>query len=516
MASFLLVGCGAGHGSTRGSRPSLESIFEPVAQLQADPPRTLDTLRRLGVDRVRVDLRWGAVAPDASSRTPPARFDGRSPAAYAAASWAIYDTIVRDAAARGIALDLTVGGPAPLWATGPDPPTGGPYPEWKPSAHQFGRFVQVVATRFSGHYAPPGGSSPLPRVSFWSVWNEPNYGVDLAPQAIEHSVVEVAPALYRGLLDAAWNALHQTGHGGDTILFGETAPRGITSDDNPGNFSGMVPLRFLRALYCVDSSYRQLRGAAAAARGCPTTAAGSAGFRAAHPALFEASGFAAHPYPQGGLPPNFVIPDEPDYADLASLSRLEDTLDRVQSAYHSPTRFGIYSTEFGFQTNPPEKIIKTTDPGTAAYYMNLAEYISWRDPRVRSWDQYLLSDPPRGNFASGLKFADGKRKPSFFAYRMAILLPVTSAKRGQKLEVWGCVRPARYAKLETGKPQTARLEFRPGDGGPFRTIRTIEVKDPYGYIDLRVAFPTSGSVRLAWSYPSGEVIHSRAGTVTVR
>ena len=227
---------------------------------------------------------------------------------------------------------------------------------------------------------------------FWSVWNEPNYGPELAPQATDHSTVEVAPALYRGLLGAAWTALQQTGHGHDRILFGELAPRGRTTGDNPGNFSGMVPLRFVRALYCVDSNLHPLRGTAAAERDCPTTAAASEQFPSQNPALFHATGFAVHPYPQGALAPDVVTPNEPDYADLASLPKLERMLDTIQQAYGSSKRFDLYSTEFGYKTNPPTPLGPPLQQ--AAAYLNWSEYISWRDPRIRSYNQYLLSDPP--------------------------------------------------------------------------------------------------------------------------
>jgi hypothetical protein len=211
-----------------------------------------------------------------------------------------------------------------------------------------------------------------------------------------------------------------------------------------------------------------------------------------------------------------VIPDEPDYADLASLPNLERTLDRVISAYGSGRQLPIYSTEFGFQTNPPEKIIKTTTPANAAYYLNWSEYISWRDPRVRSWDQYLLTDPPNGRFASGLEFANGTPKPGFFAYRVPLFMPVSSAKRGHALELWGCVRPARYARLDTGRVQRARIDFEPSGATAFRTIETVPLGDPYGYLDVPVSFPASGSVRLSWTYPSGQTIHSRTVSVTIR
>ncbi len=493
-----------------------EAIFAAPGLLLSDPAGTLDRLRHLGVDRVRLSIRWSTLAPAPDSRTRPSGLDAGSPAAYPAAGWSGYDAVVRDAVARGIGLYLSLEGPAPLWATGTGAPRGGPYPEWEPSPAEFGAFVLAVATRYSGRYTPPGSTSPLPPVSFWSVWNEPNYGVNLAPQAIDDSTVEVAPRLYRSLLDAAFSALQDTGHGHDTILIGELAPRGQTVGNFPGNFAGMVPLRFLRALYCVDSSFKRLSGAAAAARGCPTDSAASAQFAPAHPALFQASGFAAHPYPQGGLPPNSVTPGEPDYADLAALPQLERTLDRLQRAYGSSARYPIYSTEFGYQTDPPEKIARTTSPATAAYYLNWAEYISWRDQRVRSYDQYLLTDPPKGNFASGLVFADGVPKRTYDAYRMPLYLPVNSAPGGHPLEVWGCVRPAGYARLETGATQHVEIQWSPGRTGRFRTVMTVPITDPYGYFDVRVPFGSSGAVRLTWTYPHGRpTIHSRTAGVTV-
>src|SRR5262249_10594149 len=150
---------------------------------------------------------------------------------------------------------------------------------------------------------------------------------------------------------SAWGALHDTGHGHDRILFGEFAPRGRTTGDNPGNFSGMVPLRFVRALYCVDSNLRPLQGSAATERECPPTASASKQFPSQHPGLFQATGVAVHPYPQGALAPNVVVPNEPDYADLANLPHLEKTLDSIQHAYGQSEQFDLYSTEFGYKTN---------------------------------------------------------------------------------------------------------------------------------------------------------------------
>jgi hypothetical protein len=375
--------------------------------------------------------------------------------------------------------------------------------------------VHALGERYSGRYTAPGATSPLPRVSFWSVWNEPNYGADLAPQAIDNSTLEVSPVLYRRLVDAAWSGLERSGHGRDTILVGELAPGGISGHGFPGNFAGMVPLRFVRTLYCVDASLRPLTGAAAAARSCPTTAAGAKGFPAQHPALFHASGIAVHPYSQGALAPNLITPGEPDYANLASLPHLERTLDAIQSAYGSPVRFPLYSTEYGYKTNPP--YVAGVPLAIAPDFLNWAEYISWLDPRIRSFDQYLLADPPSASaskFDSGLELASGFPKPTLAAFRLPIYLPTTGAQRGTALEVWGCLRPARYAGGRAAR--AGLLEFSRLPAGPFRPVRSVSAGRSDCHFDLSAHFPGTGFVRLSWSYPGGATIHSRLVAVTLR
>jgi hypothetical protein len=516
----LMAGNGGGQRSpitAALSRPGPESIFEPKGPLFEDTVGTLELMRRLGVGRVKVFIPWNAIAPNPLSRARP-RFNATDPAAYPAA-WSGYDAIVRDASARGIALYFAVGGPAPLWAAGRGAPPHAPYggAAWKPSAAQFGLFVRAVATRYDGRYRPPGSSSPLPRISFWSIWNEPNLGsADLAPQAIDRSTVETSPAIYRGIVDAAWRAFAQTGHGRDTILIGELAPYGQTFGNSPGNFGEMVPMRFLRALYCVGPSLQPLLGRAAAARSCPTTSAGSARFAADHPGLFQATGFAVHPYPQGSVAPSMVLLDEPDFVNLASLFRITSFLDSVTTTYGASRRYPLYVTEYGFITNPPYQYGAPLE--LAAAYLNWAEYIAWKNLRVRSVDQYLLMDPPPGgpsNFDTGLEFFGGRPKPTYATYRLPIFLPVTRARGGQSLEVWGCVRPAHYAQLDTGAVQRVEVELAPRSGGAFKSLGEVTITNPHGYFDTRVRFPSSGTVRLAWSYPHGPTVYSRVVPVTI-
>ncbi len=513
----VLTGCG-GSSVKPSPLPRLHpdragpvSIFTSPSQATLTPA-ALDELRRLGVDRIHVYLHWADIAPDPTSRRRPA-FDGTDPAAYPPANWAVYDTIIRNAQARGLGVDLALIPPPPAWAAGKGAPDPATQPEWRPSAAMFGEFVQAVALRYSGHYRAPGGSRPLPRVDFWSIWNEPNLGTQLAPEVKPHTQIEESPARYRGLVDAAWRSFGATGHGHDTILIGEIAPAGVKS--GVGLFNNMPPLRFLRAMYCVGADDKPLRGAAARARSCPATAAGTARFAGAHPGLFKASGFADHPYPQG-LPPNKPTPDEPDYAELAAIGKLEGTLDRLQRAYGSPTRFPIWSTEYGYQTTPPDTEAGTVSPTQAAGYLNWSEYLTWLDPRLRSYDQYQLSDGIAGAFATGLRFADGKPKPGYGAFRLPLYLPVTTTTRKHPLVVWGCVRPAPNAARATHHRQRVELQFKSSSGTAFTTVRTVPLHSAHGYFEVAQTFSASGTVRLRWRYPHGPAVVSRTVAVTLQ
>jgi len=497
-------------------------IFQDDVRMLTAPGPTLLTLRELGVGVVRVTLAWNTVAP---AHRPSAGFKASDPASYPAANWSIYDQIVQDAHTDGIAVDFSVTGPAPLWAAGSGQPAPGNYGEWKPSASAFLSFVEAVATRYSGSYDPVAGAivhgsaDDLPRVTFWELWNEPNFGEDLAPQAIKGSSVPTGAPEYRSLLEAGWSALGLTGHGRDTILIGNLAARGTSGKPSrrapqgyPGNFGQTKPLQFVRTLYCVDSSYRELRGSAAAAVGCPTNAAGSRSFRRKNPALFNATGFAAHPYPIN-KPPTQASSNDPDFTEFSELPRLAGTLDRLQRIYGSGKRFPIYNNEYGYITNPPNhSSAHFVSPSTAAYYDNWAEYLSWRNSRIANSMQFLLYDPnptknvpEYGGFASGLIFYGGARKPGYDAYRLPLFLPVNSAKRGRLVEVWGCLRPAHFARLDAaGAPQQVQIQFQRGSSGAFTTVRTVTVTNTRGYFDLHLTFPASGSVRLAWSYPPND------------
>jgi hypothetical protein len=503
------------------SLPSLASasttqiaLFQD-GQVLTNPQVTLLRLRELGATTVRVFVPWAKITQKPLSAKAPSNFNASDPNAYRATSWAPFDAVVRDAKQLGMSVDLTVAGGAPVWAEGsgipPGPGAKDPNYAWKPKSSAYGQFVHAVGERYDGSFTPKGSSSALPAVRFWAIWNEPNFGEDLGPQAIDGSSVSVAPNMYRGLLNAGWSALKATGHGRDTILIGEYAARGIgpgrptgaAPQGYPGNYGQTKPLLFIRTLYCVDSSYRKLRGSIARAEGCPTSAAGSRKFRSQNPALFNASGVGDHPYPDNLSPVADGLSD-PNFAAFPDLGNFARVLDHTQKVYGSGKKFPIYNDEYGYITHPPASSHYVSQ-STAAYYLNWAEYLSYKNPRIKSYMQYLLFDPPglkgQGDFASGLLTAGGAQKQTYSAYRLPLYMPDTTFKRGQNVEVWGDVRPVGFMTMDTHTGQQVQIQLQPNSRGAFKTINTVKISSPEGYFDIHMKFPSSGTVRLIWTYP---------------
>lgn len=502
------------------------SIIADDTQLHQDVSGTLQTMRDLGVSLVKVSVKWNSIAPRPTDAHAPKHFNGADPASYPAANWSYLDDVVRQAHQDGIAVGFLLTGPAPVWAEGSGIPRGhaARIGNWKPSASAFGAFVKAVGLRFDGRYTPAGATLPLPAVRWWSLWNEPNFGPDLAPQAIDHERVSSAAFMYRSILQHAWPALLASGHrlSSDTILIGETAPRGREGRIFPGNFSGTVPLKFIRSLYCVSGSGAVLRGSVAAANHCPTS---RSAFRAQNPALFQASGFADHPYAQG-TPPNlptyacggwFCVNrrthrSDPNYADFPEIPRLERLLQRLGATYGVHRRVPIWSTEYGFWTNPPDHARGSIRPSTAALYMNWAEYLSYRNPTISSYAQYLLVDSQKGVFASGLELASHRKLATYAAFQMPLYMPSTSRRSPGTLLVWGAVRPAPYAL----SVPIAHIQFKPAHSGRWSTVKTVLVNGKRGYFSVRVPFTRSGQVRVAWSPSVGETDYSRTQAISIR
>ncbi len=534
LAALVLVGAGlAAVIATSSSNSSaarvpgrwMGSMFQDDNHLiYASTPivtRTLNTLKSLGVNQIRATVEWKAIAPEPLSRTKPAGFKAIYPADYSPVAWAPYDRLVELAQARGIAVNFDVTAPGPLWAMARGAPSTRYADHWYASASEFGQFVEALGKRYSGTFKPPGSGSALPRVSYWSVWNEPNQPGWLSPQwrSSKHGLIMEGPALYRSYADAAFNALLATGHRptSDTILIGELAPEGCVQGVPcpwPRPDWATPPLTFLRAIYCLGPTYRPLIGSSAAALDCPSSGDPKS-FVAANPALFQATGFAHHPYSF------FLAPDaslsNPQFAPLSDLDRLEHALDAIFATYHVSRHLPLYLTEYGYETKPNP--IRGLRPAVQAVYLNEAEYLAWRDPRVRTMAQFLLYDSPPNTkypssdtvdywdtFQTGLLYQNGKPKPSFYAYAVPIFLPDPVLNGSHRTLVWGLLRSS-----PRNSTQHAQIQFKSSGGAAFRTLKTVSTssEDLTAWID----FPGPGSVRILWRAPSGQTEYSRAASV---
>ena len=485
-----------------------ESILMDDAQFVYSDAQQVDQrmaeARALGFDRIRVSVYWRLVAPSPDSRQKPAG-DSSDPNWYGKGKWDRYDRVVQLAAAHGLGVLFSLTGPSPLWATGtPDQGRSDVADTWDPSAKEFAGFVTAVGRRYSGSWQdehqepavipllPPTVTKgpPLPRVDHWSIWNEPNHGGWLTPQWNGTPLVPQSPRIYRGLVDAGWSALQATGHGSDTILLGETAPRGLS----PGLTRGLHPLRFVRELYCLDGKLRPFTGAAAERRGCPASF-DAAAFVAAHPALFAASGWAHHPYSLTTAPR--VRDKNRDDATLSGIPRLTRTLDRVIRAYGQSSKLPIWLTEYGYQTDPPDPTIGVSFRRQAAW-LDDATYLAYRNPRVASFAQFLLVDDgpvrtykpsdPRywGTFQSGLVTLQGKHKPAYDSFKR----PISITRRGRALRVFG--------QLRTAAGRAADIQFRARGGKSWKSVAKA-TGDARGFILASVARARSGSYRIAWA-----------------
>jgi hypothetical protein len=476
-----------------------ESLVEDEYQLlQAGPAareRALDDMVALGADGVRALVIWAEFAPSPRDTARPRGFDPADPGDYAAGRWDRLDGLVRGTAARGLSLLLSPSMPAPAWASRC---TGSVSKRrlCNPDGAQYGAFLRALGRRYSGSYADENeGRGVLPRVGRWSFSNEPNQPSWLRPQfARARGITYPAAAVaYRALVRGGIAGLRASGHGGDQMLLGETSPIGRVT----GRLATrpVPPAAFIRTLLCIDRDGGALTGRAAAVRDCEK------------PRRLRVTGFAHHPYNQGGSKPPETTGKRATEITIASAGRLERLLDAAAKRRRIPERLPIHYTEFGFQTNPPD-LLFGVPPARQAEYINQSDWIAYRDERIRSVAQYkLVDDTVVSSFQSGLRFWDGVPKPSYEAYR----LPLWVERKGtSRLRVYGQVRP-----LANGASTRVQLQNAALGAGPFRTVRTIGVSSATNSFLVRIA-RREGRWRLRWTDPAGAVLLSREAVAAGR
>ena len=184
---------------------------------------------------------------------------------------------------------------------------------------------------------------------------------------------------------------------------------------------------FLRALGCVSTQLR----AACAAGDCKGFKPATGGRVRLPPARHAASR------------PIARIRNRDD-VNLASLGRLESSLDRLQRGGRlraTTRRFNLFLDEYGYQTRPPDRTAGVS-LATQDRWLQRAAYRAWRDPRVRLLTQYQWYDEPLrragsafAGWQSGLRFLYGRAKPALAHFDTPMQVDAARSR------LWGQVRP---------------------------------------------------------------------------
>ena len=93
-----------------------------------------------------------------------------------------------------------------------------------------------------------------------------------------------------------------------------------------------------------------------------------------------------------------------------------NTLLKLISRYYGPKHLWI--TEYGYQTNPPDKTLYGTSWKNQALWMKQAWQIARKNPRIDMFLWFLVRDEPNlGGWQSGLETITGKHKPAWNTFR---------------------------------------------------------------------------------------------------
>jgi hypothetical protein len=458
----------------------------------------MQRMKALGVDYVRVTVLWRYLAAGMKPRN---RRHGDRPKAYRARNWDLYDALVRAGRHYGIGIYFNVTGPGPRWFMGTPPKSERKYADtWKPNPRAFGDFVKAVGRRYSGSYHDENEDHlKLPRVRFWSIFNEPNQAGWLTPQY--KGTTPWSPVMYRDLWYYGRRGLNQSGHKKDVVLIGETAPLG-NSNTNAG--SPVYPKRFITEFFCTNLNGDPLHGSSASRRKCRS-------LKRITPLDYTA--WAHHPYTKK------IAPTKRDRSRLsitmANIGELGTLLDRIKVKRAGLAAANLIAlTEFGYETNPPDPF-SGISLAKQAEYINIGDHIAYSEPRVIANTQFLLRDG-KGisqysksdkrhwfNYQSGLFTAKGKAKPAAVAYRFPLVL---TAKSSSTTTLWGWLR-----FLPAGVSTKVQMQFKAAGTKAFANVGSpVPVSNKNGFFETTQSRGGPGTWRALFANPySGAVIGSR-------
>ena len=211
FALLVPVGASASTHAQYGVQDDAWLLYGP------EPPATrIQILQRLGVDVVRLTLRWDTVAQSIPD-------DARDPddPAY---DWDLYDPILQRLRAAHIPVLIS------LWGT----------PRWANDGQEPNHLPSDATSLASFAYA---ASQKYPWITRWTIWNEPNVRLFLIPNS---------PRLYvTRLLNPAYRAL-KSANPRNLVAGGVSSPR-----KTPSGVSPIAWIRGMRAAHALLDAYAQ-------------------------------------------------------------------------------------------------------------------------------------------------------------------------------------------------------------------------------------------------------------------
>jgi hypothetical protein len=322
----------------------------------------LDQARAANATIVRTFATWSDIA-----RTRPANAANPFDPAY---NFGDLDELVRNTQARDLEVLITIWG-TPKWAN------GGKTPNFAPRRmRDLTTFARALATRYSGRF------DGYPFVRFYSIWNESNLQLFLAPQ-FDSKGRSVAPRTYAKLAAAGYAGIKAGNRSakvgiGSTSSAGRDKPlAGKSATHSPGRFAQLVA--------------------------------------AANPRLkFDA--WAQHPYP---VPARMKPTQKVKWPNvtLSAFPRFEKSLDK----WFKRKNVRIWITEYGHevkQDGEPNGITRAQQAAYAAQALAIAR----RDSRTDMFIWFVFRDHPTSLWQSGLRTTSGAAKPSLPRFSAAARL----------------------------------------------------------------------------------------------
>ncbi len=288
-------------------------------------------------------------------------------------------------------------------------------PAWA-NGHHAPNFVPTSKTSLASFAV--AAAKRYPWVRMWEVWNEPNLRTFLRPNS---------PGLYvQRLLNPTYDALHRLRRD-LRVAGGATSPRKTPT--------GMAPVAFMR------------------------------GMRAAHARL---DAYSHHPYPVSRR----ETPTAPNCRyckGVLTMARLPDLLKEVKRDFGNKR---VWLTEYGYQTNPPDRNLGVSK-ALQARYLAQAAYIAYKAPRVDLLVHFMIRDEAKvGRWQSGLFTVGGVQKPSFDAFALPL---VQVSRRGSRTVLWSQDRPGQ-GRQKYVLDRVAGGRWRPVGGAKLTTQRGFVVR----------------------------------------